>query len=171
MGTCGTPDYFGPEMVAGVGHTVAIDWWTLGVLLYELIAGDTPFSSDDTITTFRRVKRGIDYVHFPFDGPEVSLVKGLCKTEPSERMAMRRGGIKNVQDHDWYRKANFSWEKLFDRTMLAPYIPNVKSPKDLSNFDNTGDEGPPEPPYSDPNDGWDAEFEERFGPSFPDLVK
>lgn len=164
--TCGTPDYFAPEMVTGAGHTLAVDWWTLGVLVFELIAGDTPFSADDTIGIFRRVKRGIDAVQFPFDGPEVGLVKALCMTEPSERLPMRRGGIRNVQENEFYKRAGFIWHDLVACKMAVPFVPQVKSGTDLSNFDCEPDDGPPELPYNNPGNGWDDDFEDKRGPIF-----
>lgn len=162
--TCGTPDYFAPEMVMGAGHNLAVDWWTLGILLYELMMANTPFYAEDTIMMFRKVQRGMDGVPFKPQGPWVSMVKELCHKEPSERLPMRRGGAKNVEEHEWFKRASFSWSDLDNRTMAAPYIPAVRSPTDLSNFDSV-DEGAPVAPYWDPGDDWDKDFEDRFGPA------
>merc|ERR1712232_949580 len=124
--TCGTPDYFAPEMVLGIGHTIAVDWWTLGVLTYELMMADPPFNAEDTIYIFRKVQRGIDYATFPSGQSWPTLVKGLCKQEPSERLPMRKGGSKNVTDHEWFTSGKFDWGMLDQRTMLAPFQLKVK---------------------------------------------
>lgn len=163
--TCGTPDYFAPEMVLGIGHTCAVDWWTLGVLTYELMMADPPFNAEDTIYIFRKVQRGIEYATFPASGSWQTLVKGLCKQEPSERLAMRRGGCKNIEDHEWFKAVGFNWDALDQRKMQAPYQPRVTGKSDLSNFESDEGDGPPEIPYTDPGTGWDDNFENPRGPA------
>mmetsp|Transcript_24799 Transcript_24799/g.67719 ORF Transcript_24799/g.67719 Transcript_24799/m.67719 type:complete len:352 (-) Transcript_24799:219-1274(-) len=163
--TCGTPDYFAPEMVLGLGHTNAVDWWTLGVLVYELMMSDTPFSAQDTIHIFRKVTRGMEFVNFPPRGDWPSLVKGLCKQDPSERLPMRKDGSKTVEEHPWFKNGGFDWKALDARTMAAPYVPQVKSANDLANFEAHQEDAPPEIPYSDPGNGWDNGFEEVRGPA------
>jgi len=163
--TCGTPDYFAPEMVLGLGHSQAVDWWTLGILLFELMTGDTPFSADDTIFIFRKVKQGIGVARFPSKaGPWANLVKDLCKEDPSERIAMRSGGAKNVEEHPFFTAAKFDWSALDSRSMPAPYMPKVKSTSDLDNFDASEADAPPEIPYKDAGTGWDADFQDIRGP-------
>lgn len=64
--TCGTPDYFAPEMIQSCGHTRALDWWTLGILLFELMCGRPPFESATPMQTYQKVvKGGINRVVFP----------------------------------------------------------------------------------------------------------
>lgn len=163
--TCGTPDYFAPEMVLGIGHTTAVDWWTLGVLAYELMMADTPFSAEDTIYVFRKVQRGIEAAHFPSDAPWTVLVKQLCKQEPSERLPMRQGGARNVELTEWFKGGKFDWGGLDSRTMPAPFQPKVRGNADLDNFEADETEGPPEIPYHDPGNGWDRDFENPVGPT------
>jgi len=162
--TCGTPDYFAPEMVLGSGHNLAVDWWTVGVLAYEFMMADTPFSAEDPIYVFRKVQRGIDAAPFPGKPAWKSLVTGLCRREPSERLPMRPGGIKNIMDHEWFSGAFFSWSNLERRSMKAPYLPSVKGTDDLANFDASPEDSPPDIPYVDPGTGWDKDFEDSRGP-------
>uniref|UniRef100_A0A7S2I1P8 cGMP-dependent protein kinase n=1 Tax=Alexandrium andersonii TaxID=327968 RepID=A0A7S2I1P8_9DINO len=163
--TCGTPDYFAPEMVMGAGHTNAVDWWTLGVLVYELMMSDTPFSAQDTIHIFRKVQRGIEAVSFPSKTDWAPLVKSLCKQEPSERLPMRKGGGKAVEEHAWFTKAGFDWKALDKRTMVAPYIPQVKSASDMTNFEANEEDAPPDLHYSNTGACWDKDFEDTTGPA------
>jgi len=165
--TCGTPDYFCPEMVLGSGHTSAVDWWTLGVLVFEFMTADTPFSAQDPLHVFRKVTRGIEAAKFPA-GPEhaswTALVKALCKHEPSERLPMRKG-CAGVEEHEWFREASFDWAALDARTMPAPYVPKVKSPQDLGNFEAHIEDAPPDLPYHGSETGWDKNFEDTLGPA------
>eukprot|EP00930_Biecheleria_cincta_P098601 TRINITY_DN9025_c0_g1_i1.p1 TRINITY_DN9025_c0_g1~~TRINITY_DN9025_c0_g1_i1.p1 ORF type:complete len:870 (+),score=190.08 TRINITY_DN9025_c0_g1_i1:66-2675(+) len=166
--TCGTPDYFAPEMVLGLGHSLAVDWWTFGVLLYELTQGDTPFCDDDVMEIYRKVKQGLQAVTFPDNGGHwVALVKSLLVREPSERLAMRPPGMStNVEQHPYFSdpQVAWNWAALDARTMTPPYVPTVKSETDLGNFEASEEDAPPEIPYRDPGTGWDAQFEDKRGP-------
>merc|ERR1719413_173354 len=97
--TCGTPDYFAPEVIASTGHTNAVDWWTLGILLYELLSGHPPFESAYPMQIYSKVMKGINKIQFgpKCQGNAETLVKGLLKKEPSERLSMRPGGTKNIK--------------------------------------------------------------------------
>eukprot|EP00913_Durusdinium_trenchii_P009807 g9208.t1 len=72
--TCGTPDYFAPEVIASTGHTNAVDWWTLGILIFELMAGHPPFESAYPMQIYAKVTKGIGKVPFP------SVIKGTCRS-------------------------------------------------------------------------------------------
>merc|ERR1712166_1337057 len=98
--TCGTPDYFAPELIASSGHTNAVDWWTLGILIFELMSGHPPFESAYPMQIYSKVMKGIGKVVFPpkCNGPVGDLIRDLLKREPSERTAMRPGGVQNLRD-------------------------------------------------------------------------
>merc|ERR1712048_575368 len=76
--TCGTPDYFAPELIASKGHTHAVDWWTLGILTFELMVGHPPFESATPMQIYQKVTKGIDEVAFPraAKGDAENLIKG-----------------------------------------------------------------------------------------------
>ena len=67
---CGTPDYLAPEVIAGTGHGKPVDWWTLGVLIFEMLAGYAPFADDEPMKTYNKINSGdIHYPsHFTRDG-------------------------------------------------------------------------------------------------------
>jgi len=156
--TCGTPDYFAPELVQSAGHTRALDWWTLGVLTFELMVGRPPFESPSPMQIYQKVVRGINKVNFPakLKPSCVSLIKALCKAEPSQRLPMTKGGIQNIMDHSWYE--GFEWKAMKDLTLQVPYKPQVKNNKDIANFSARKEDMPPQIPYKDPGTGWDKSF-------------
>merc|ERR1739845_166040 len=94
--TCGTPDYFAPELLDSTGHTCSLDWWVLGVLLFELMTGHSPFEATTPMGTFRRIMRGLGHTALPVNckGPVGDLMKALLKREPSRRLPARPGGLK-----------------------------------------------------------------------------
>merc|ERR1719235_2854942 len=156
--TCGTPDYFAPEVIASTGHNRSVDWWTLGILVFELMTGHPPFESSDPMGTYMKVMQGIEKVRFPHacHGPIEDLVKNLCKKEPSERLAMRSGGVANIKKQTWL--AEFDWAGLVARTLEPPYKPKVKSATDLANFSAREEDAPRQVKYVDDGSGWDADF-------------
>jgi len=156
--TCGTPDYFAPELIASKGHTLAVDWWTLGVLTFELMSGHPPFESATPMQIYSKVQKGISKVTFPkkLKGNIEALVKGLCHAAPTERLPMKKGGTKNIKTQAWF--ADFSWEEMESLSMAAPYLPQVKSKKDIQNFSANKGDLPPHIVYKDIKTGWDKDF-------------
>jgi CRP-like cAMP-binding protein len=156
--TCGTPDYFAPELIASTGHTNAVDWWTLGILIFELMSGHPPFESAYPMQIYAKVTKGIGKVPFPqkCQGPVGDLIRGLLRDEPSERIPMRPGGVANLKSHKWFE--GFDWAGLQALTIDAPYKPVVKSKKDLANFSARKEDMPRQIEYQDPGTGWDRHF-------------
>jgi len=156
--TCGTPDYFAPELIASKGHTQAVDWWTLGVLTFELLSGHPPFESATPMQSYRKVTKGIQRVAFPkkCKGHAETFIKALCNSDPNQRLAVKKGGIANIQTHPWYQ--GFEWDAMMSRTMKVPYKPSVKGKKDNSNFSARREDMPPQVHYKDDKSGWDKGF-------------
>lgn len=157
--TCGTPDYFAPEVITGAGHNHAVDWWTVGILIYELLTGNPPFTASAPMQIFKNVLGGIKRVALPkkCQGPAGHLVKGLLRKEASERLPMRAGGVPNLKSHEWYAK--FDWVALDKEEMKPPYRPSVKSETDLGNFSAREEDKPKKVTYNDDGSGWELEFE------------
>eukprot|EP00928_Gymnodinium_smaydae_P005047 TRINITY_DN11740_c0_g1_i3.p1 TRINITY_DN11740_c0_g1~~TRINITY_DN11740_c0_g1_i3.p1 ORF type:complete len:786 (-),score=144.22 TRINITY_DN11740_c0_g1_i3:270-2558(-) len=158
--TCGTPDYFAPELIKSKGHNDALDWWTLGILLFELLSGHPPFESEQPMQIYQKVTRGILKVQFPkaCKGTVETLIKGLCAANPNERLPMGKGGSTLIKTHQWYKEISFNWEDMQSTNMTPPYIPSVKSSKDRGNFSCSKDDMPTQMPYKDPRNGWDKNF-------------
>lgn len=156
--TCGTPDYFAPELIASTGHTNAVDWWTLGILTFELMGGHPPFESAYPMQIYQKVAKGINKATFPAKckGAVEDLIKSLCKKEPSERLPMKKGGTSNIKRHTWFR--GFDWEAMENLTLEPPYKPQVKSKKDAANFSARKEDMPPQVPYKEDGSGWDKDF-------------
>merc|ERR1719188_1741884 len=127
--TCGTPDYFAPELIDSAGHTRAVDWWTLGVLVFELMGGHPPFESPYPMQIYAKVKKGIERVPMPprCQGSTLELIKDLLKKEPEQRLPMVAGGMDKLKRHAWFE--TFNWDEMMSLSMEPPYKPVVKSRK------------------------------------------
>jgi len=157
--TCGSPDYYAPEVVNSQGHHVSVDWWALGILLYELMAQRPPFESMFPMQTYVKIEKGIDRIAFPItlQGKCEDLIKALCKQVPEERLCMKLGGVDNLFKAKWYAK--FDAKRMRAGTMIVPHKPLVRSNKDQGNFSSDiKDDLPRVYPYTDPGDGWDDFF-------------
>lgn len=155
----GTPDYMAPEVINQTGHTKAVDWWMLGVLLYELLSGRAPFEADSTPQVYELVKRGIAHVRFPAAcrGPAKDLVQLLCSPQPEARLQ-----TPELCEHAWFSSGRdgFDWAALRRLNLQAPYVPQVRGARDLANFRTCEGEDPPCTAYRDDGSGWDADFED-----------
>jgi len=156
--TCGTPDYFAPEIIESVGHTVAVDWWEVGILIFELLTGKAPFEANNTMVMYSNIIKGIDKVVFPdvCKGEPETLIKALLRKEPSKRLPMCPGGTKNIKDAEWYK--GFDWVAMEGMTLEPPFKPEVKSNKDIGNFCADEAEKPVFLHYTDDGTGWDKDF-------------
>ncbi|OQV18731.1 cGMP-dependent protein kinase 1 [Hypsibius exemplaris] len=152
---CGTPEYVAPEIILNKGHDLSADYWSLGILMYELLTGSPPFTAVDPMRTYNIILRGIDAIEFHRKITRVAanLIKKLCRDAPSERLGAGKGGFGDIRKHQWF--TGFNWEGLRKLTLEAPIIPKIQSAIDHDNFDNYpgDDEIPP-----DDTTGWDRDF-------------
>ncbi|XP_046463610.1 cGMP-dependent protein kinase, isozyme 1-like [Daphnia pulex] len=153
---CGTPEYVAPEIILNKGHDRAVDYWSLGILIFELLTGTPPFTSPDPMKTYNIILKGIDQIEFPriVNRAAQALIKRLCREVPAERLGYQRGGIDDIKKHRWFQV--FDWDGLSNRTLAAPITPVVRGPADSSNFDTYPKEKESPP---DELSGWDVDFQ------------
>ena len=130
---CGTPEYLAPEIILNKGHGKAVDWWTLGILLYEMLVGIDPFSDDEPMKTYQKILKG--KINFPktINKDAKSLIKHLLTQDTSKRFGCLKSGVKDILNHRFFE--GFDWKNFVYLSMPAPYLPNVKSDDDTSNFE------------------------------------
>ncbi|KAM3672915.1 cGMP-dependent protein kinase 2 isoform 2-T2 [Ammospiza maritima maritima] len=98
---CGTPEYVAPEVILSKGHDFSVDFWSLGILVYELLTGSPPFSGADQMMTYNLILKGIEKLDFPkaiTRRPE-DLIRRLCRQNPTERLGNLRNGINDIKKH------------------------------------------------------------------------
>jgi len=138
----------------------AVDWWTFGILIYELMLGRPPFEGMEPMLRYKKTMQGLEGAKFPparFSPLCTDLIKEVCHKDPSHRLPMRPGGVKrNLYPHKWYNYEH--WELLETRGVEAPLLPVVKNERDLRNFASYEENTAPHIPYVDPGTGWDADF-------------
>lgn len=145
---CGTPEYIAPEVLLNKGHGKGVDWWTLGILLYEMVVGQPPFVDDDPMGIYQQILNGkLNFPRFIEKGAK-SLIKKLLIADLTKRFGCLKAGADDVKKHKFFSGHDF--DAMLKRTMIAPVVPLVKDDKDTSNYDQYPDsnEQPPIPVYA-----------------------
>ncbi|KAI7855462.1 camp-dependent protein kinase 9 [Circinella umbellata] len=134
---CGTPEYLAPEIIQSKGHGKAVDWWALGILIFEMLAGYPPFFDDNSFGIYEKILAG--RVQFPshFDALAKDLLKRLLVGDRTKRLGNVKGGPEDIKRHKWFRGVD--WIGLLDKTVRAPIIPKYRHPGDTGNFEKYPD--------------------------------
>ena len=146
----GTPEYLAPEIILNKGHGKPVDWWTMGILLFEMLVGIDPFSDDDPMKTYQKIVKG--KINFPktIDKDAKSLIKHLLTGDVTKRYGCLKNGVKDILNHSLFN--GFDWKNFVFLKMEAPYIPPIKSSTDTSNFESYPDSDKEIPPLEKAND-------------------
>ncbi|EGC32560.1 hypothetical protein DICPUDRAFT_98847 [Dictyostelium purpureum] len=128
---CGTPEYLAPEVLNGHGHGCAVDWWSLGTLLYEMLTGLPPFYSQNVSMMYQKILNGELKIPTYISPEAKSLLEGLLTREVDKRLGSKGGA--EVKKHPWFK--NIDWEKLDRKEVEVHFKPKVKSGTDISQID------------------------------------
>jgi serine/threonine protein kinase len=129
---CGTPGYLAPEIILNKGHGLSVDWWTLGVLLYEMICGVDPFADDDPMKIYENILEGNIQFSSHFDDKSKSLIKHLLEPDLSRRYGNLKNGVNDIKNHLFFKSLN--WDKLLRQEIEAPFIPKLKGDNELKYY-------------------------------------
>uniref|UniRef100_A0A8C1YKZ3 Protein kinase C n=1 Tax=Cyprinus carpio TaxID=7962 RepID=A0A8C1YKZ3_CYPCA len=132
---CGTPDYIAPEILQEMLYGPSVDWWALGVLLYEMLSGHAPFEAENEDDLFESIlTEEIIYASW-LSTDAVDILKGFLTKNPSRRLGCvaAEGGETAVTSHPFF--TSIDWNKLNQRELEPPFKPRIKTAEDVNNFD------------------------------------
>ncbi|XP_018617563.1 serine/threonine-protein kinase N1 isoform X3 [Scleropages formosus] len=130
---CGTPEFLAPEVLTDTSYTRAVDWWGLGVLVYEMLVGESPFPGDDEEEVFDSIVN--DEVRYPrfLSTEAIGLMRRLLRRNPDRRLGSSEKDAEDVKKQPFFR--GMDWEALLQKKLPPPFIPSIVGKEDVSNFD------------------------------------
>ncbi|XP_054825897.1 rho-associated protein kinase 2 [Eublepharis macularius] len=139
----GTPDYISPEVLKSQGgdgyYGRECDWWSVGVFLFEMLVGDTPFYADSLVGTYSKIMDHKNSLHFPDDVEISKHAKDLiCAFLTDREVRLGRNGVEEIKNHLFFKNDQWNWENI--RETAAPVVPELSSDVDSSNFDDIEDD-------------------------------
>ncbi|EJT71007.1 AGC protein kinase [Gaeumannomyces tritici R3-111a-1] len=146
---CGTPEYLAPEVIHNKGHTTAVDWWALGILIYEFLTGYPPFWHQNPIEIYKQiVEKPVVFPQDPPISPEAQdIIRQFCTVDRSHRLGNISGGAARVKEHPFFRGVD--WDAVYRRAQPGPIVPPVRYPGDAQCFDIYPEEDASRDQYTD----------------------
>uniref|UniRef100_A0A8C7UNL3 protein kinase C n=1 Tax=Oncorhynchus mykiss TaxID=8022 RepID=A0A8C7UNL3_ONCMY len=131
---CGTPEFLAPEVLTETSYTRAVDWWGLGVLVFEMLVGESPFPGDDEEEVFDSIVN--DEVRYPrfLSTEAISIMRRLLRRSPERRLGAGERDAEEVKKHLFFR--NMDWNGILSKKVKPPFVPTIQNSNDVSNFDN-----------------------------------
>jgi len=129
----GTPEYFAPEILAEKGYDKTVDWWSLGCLLYEMLAGQPPFKYKTKTQLFNDILNNKPMMPSYFSKDAHDLLTGLMTKSPETRLGNK--GTEEIKQHPFFK--GVIWEDILSKKRTPPIIPTLTKPDDVRNFDKT----------------------------------
>ena len=135
---CGTPEYLAPEILTRSGHGAGVDWWSLGMLLYEMLTGLPPWYTKDRRELFRRIQSAPLVFPSHVSSRATSIIRAFLERNVKKRLGSKRmNGLEGIKSHEFFE--GMDWDRLFQRKVRTPFAPKKSSlgETDVSNFDKT----------------------------------
>lgn len=130
---CGTPEYIAPELIRRMPYGKAVDYWSLGIMLYEMLAGSTPFYHTNRKRNFENIVRmPLRFPSDTFSEKAKSVLRGLLRRDPSKRLGSGLTGAWEIMEHPFFESVD--WEKLYKRQVTVPFKPVVKKDGEMNNI-------------------------------------
>ncbi|XP_060711294.1 serine/threonine-protein kinase N2 isoform X2 [Hemiscyllium ocellatum] len=143
---CGTPEFLAPEVLTDTSYTRAVDWWGLGVLIYEMLVGESPFPGDDEEEVFDSIVN--DEVRYPrfLSTEAIAVMRRLLRRNPERRLGSSERDAEEVKKQPFFREID--WQALLAKKVKPPFVPTIRDREDVSNFDEefTAEEATLTPP-------------------------
>lgn len=131
---CGTIEYMAPEILTRSGHGKAVDWWSLGALMYDMLTGMPPFTADDRKQTIEKILKGKLSLPQYLTPDARDLIRKLLKRQVGQRLGAGTNDAEQIINHNFFK--HIHWHDVISKKLEPPFKPLLKSPDDTSQFDD-----------------------------------
>lgn len=135
---CGTPEYLAPEIILSKGYGKSADWWSLGVLIFEMCAGYPPFYASEPMRIYEKIVSCKYRCPANFSHEVKDIISHTLQGDISRRYGNLKDGVMDFKNHKWFKDIN--WDNLLNGRIQPPFVPKVRSPGDTSYFESYEDE-------------------------------
>jgi len=130
---CGTPEFMAPELLKGHPYTRAVDWWTYGILTYEMLVRGAPFKGNDDEELFNNIIHSQPFYPQHMGREAIQLTSLLLMKDPRRRLGASKNDAQDVKNHPYFK--NVDWQAMLEKRVPVPYVPKFKGKLDVSHFD------------------------------------
>lgn len=131
---CGTIEYMAPEILTNLGHNKAVDWWSLGALMYDMMTGSPPFTAENRKKTIDKILKCKFNLPPYLTSDAKELIKKLLKKNPAQRLGSSKNDCAEIQKQRFFRQID--WDDLLNKRVEPPNKPSLQSDEDVSQFDS-----------------------------------
>ncbi|KAJ3432777.1 serine/threonine-protein kinase ypk2/ykr2 [Anaeramoeba flamelloides] len=128
---CGTPEYLAPEILLDEGYTLAVDWWALGILIYEMLVGVPPFYAEEQNDVYKMILKAKLKIPFYIRDDAKDLITKLLDRDPKARLGTK--GAEEIKKHPFF--SGLDWEKVYNKEYTPEFLPKISDLTDVRNFD------------------------------------
>lgn len=129
---CGTPEYLAPEIIMSRGYGFAVDWWAVGVLVYEMVVGIPPFYASDPNKLYEKVLEGQYKCPKNLSQDCKNLIRGFLQVEPAKRLGSHKQGTFTIKSHAWFN--GIDWTNILNKKVEPPFVPEAQEPGQTTHF-------------------------------------
>lgn len=130
---CGTPEYLAPEIICGMGHDKAVDWWSLGAIIYEMLTGKTPFANANRKQMLKDILEKPVEMKSYFSEEAKAILTKLLRVNPLKRLGSSSQDAEEIKSDPFFR--SISWKDIEEKRVEPPFKPQVTGNADYSNVD------------------------------------
>jgi len=130
---CGTPEFMAPELLKGHPYTRAVDWWTFGILTYEMLVRGAPFKGNNDDELFRNIIENQPFYPQHMGRDAIHLTSLLLNKDPRKRLGASKADAQEVKSHQYFKGTD--WQAMLEKRVPVPYVPKFKGKLDVSHFD------------------------------------
>ena len=129
---CGTPNYLAPEIILNKGYNFSVDFWSLGIIFFEMLMGKDPFHNKDPILIYQNILTNNKKFPKIIDRDAKALINHLLVSEPEKRYGCLKNGITDIKNHRFYN--DFKWDYLWEGVIEAPFLPTIEEGENVTKY-------------------------------------